>query len=454
MKLLCRWARISGSWQANTLLEVDPQGRIRSIGVANSDQKALSTTARGNHPPDALAEPILRLDGAVLPGLVNVHSHAFQWGFAGLSEFRTAQHDSFWTWRRQMFEFLEQVGPDEMYRVAVDLYARMRNSGYVGVGEFHYLHRAPSLETYQPLGLLGDVLVQAALDTGLSICLLPTLYQRGGFDGSPLMGGQRRFFLSEADFLSVLEAALVRWGDHPRVNIGMALHSLRAVDLPTAARVVSHFRDRVPHGVVHIHVAEQMQEVQDCLAATGRRPVDLLLDQLPVDRQWCLIHATHLTPEEAERIARRGAVVGLCPTTEANLGDGLFPATEYLLKAQGRIALGGDSHVAIDPAAELRQLETSQRLARQCRAVLCTEHSSCGEFLFDAAAAGGAAATGFAGGEIAVGHRADLLVLEPESDRQLDPGRLLDHFVFCSPAAVQRRVLLGGKPVNSGLLSE
>ncbi len=441
MKFLCRWARISGSWQANVAIEVDSDGWISAL----EPQPAWLAAGLNSH---ATNDFVQELAGAVIPAPVNVHSHAFQWGFAGLSEYRTsASADSFWTWREQMFAHLERLDPDSVYRVARDLYERMRRAGYAWVGEFHYVHTTPDLSAYQPRGLLGDVLITAALDAGLGICLLPTLYQRGGFDGRPLVGGQRRFSLSEEAYRELLDEALARWGDHPRVQIGIALHSLRAVEVSLGRRVVEAFRRQVPHGVIHIHVAEQEQEVEDCLAATGRRPVEFLLDEFPVDQQWCLIHATHLTAVEVSRIAASGAVVGLCPTTEANLGDGIFSGEEFLLRHPGRIAIGGDSHVAINPLAELRQLETSQRLLTRRRAVLCTAEQSCGEFLFDAIARGGAQALGIPGGELAVGKRADWLVLSDQSEANLDPGQLLNRAIFCDPAAVERQVFSGGRPV-------
>lgn len=292
------------------------------------------------------------------------------------------------------------------------------------------------------------MLVSAARDAGLGICLLPTLYQRGGFDERPLAGGQRRFGLSESEFQEVVETALSRWGDHSGVRVGIALHSLRAVAAPSGRRVVEWFRRQVPHGVIHIHVAEQEQEVADCLAATGRRPVEFLLDEFPVDRQWCLIHATHLTADESRRIADSGAVVGLCPTTEANLGDGIFSAEEFLLRQPGRIGIGGDSHVAINPWAELRQLETSQRLRTRRRAILCTSEDSCGEFLYDAVARGGAQALGVPGGELVAGTRADWVVLSSPDAPEIPPGQLLDRAIFCDPAPLQQRVYLGGQLVE------
>ncbi|MFO0527452.1 MAG: amidohydrolase family protein [Planctomycetota bacterium] len=200
--------------------------------------------------------------------------------------------------------------------------------------------------------------------------------------------------------------------------------------------------------MIHIHVAEQEQEVADCLAATGRRPVEFLLDEFPVDRQWCLIHATHLTADESRRIADSGAVVGLCPTTEANLGDGIFSAEEFLLRQPGRIGIGGDSHVAINPWAELRQLETSQRLRTRRRAILCTSEDSCGEFLYDAVARGGAQALGVPGGELVAGTRADWVVLSSPDAPEIPPGQLLDRAIFCDPAPLQQRVYLGGQLVE------
>lgn len=448
MNFLCRWARISNTWRANVLVTVNSAGWITAIEELSPWPDASPGDRLAAGFGEAATHDFVELPGAVLPAPVNVHSHAFQWGFAGLSEFRTATEDSFWTWRDQMFAFLEQLGPDRMYQVARDLYERMRRAGYACVGEFHYVHRAPDLSAYQPRGLLGDVLVSAALDAGLGICLLPTLYQRGGFDDRPLSGGQRRFGLSEEEFIEIVEAALTKWGDHPQVQIGIALHSLRAVKADVGRRVVEHFRRLVPHGVVHMHVAEQQKEVEDCLAQTGKRPVEYLLDEFAVDSEWCLIHATHLTPAEAERLAGSGAVVGLCPTTEANLGDGIFSGEEFLLRNSGRIAIGGDSHVGINPLAELRQLETSQRLLTRRRAVLCSETASCGEFLYDAINRGGAQALAYPGGEIAVGKRADFLTLIDRSGGELTPRQLLDRAVFCDPAAVETKVVIGGVPVR------
>lgn len=448
MNFLCRWARISNTWRANVLVRVNPAGWITAIEEPSPWPGKSWENSPAAEFARATPQDFVELSGAVLPAPVNVHSHAFQWGFAGLSEFRSATEDSFWTWRDQMFAFLEQLDPDRMYQVARDLYGRMRRAGYACVGEFHYVHRAPDLSGYHPRGLLGDVLVSAALDAGLGIRLLPTLYQRGGFDDRPLAGGQRRFGLSEQEFIEVVEAALTKWGDNPQVQIGIALHSLRAVKADVGRRVVGHFRRLLPHGVVHMHIAEQQKEVDDCLAQTGKRPVEYLLDEFAVDSQWCLIHATHLTPAEVQRLAGSGAVVGLCPTTEANLGDGIFSGEEFLLRNAGRIAIGGDSHVGINPLAELRQLETSQRLLTRRRAVLCTENASCGEFLYDAIARGGAQALAYPGGEIAVGKRADFLSLVDRSGGALAPQQLLDRAVFCDPATVDTEVVIGGVPVR------
>ena len=449
MQLHCRYAWVAGRWQSDVCIESDSSGWINKI----SNLETFRTT-----PTPQNDEPIEYVDGAVLPAMTNVHSHAFQWGFAGLSEFRSAEHDSFWTWRTHMFGFLEQLDADTMYAVACDLYRRMLRAGYCAVGEFHYVHTPPDGGLYSPPSLLSEVLIQAAIDTGISICMLPTLYQRGGFDGSPLVGGQRRFYLDEADFFRVLDNLLARYGDQPRVNFGMALHSLRAVDVHVGQRVVNQFRQLIPHGVIHIHAAEQTQEVDDCMAATGKRPVELLLDEFPVDEQWCLIHATQMTDDEVARLASRRAVVGLCPTTEANLGDGIFAAESFLMKHGGRIAIGGDSHVGINVAAELRQLECSQRLVSRRRAVLCSSTQSCGETLYDATSRGGAQALGLPIGEIAIGKRADFLMLLKEPNAAAadpsrtqnelpgnQPARWLDRFIFCDPTPIQHRVMIGGR---------
>ena len=370
--------------------------------------------------------------GIAIPGMVNVHSHAFQRAFAGLSEYRTGQHDSFWTWRTLMYDFVSRLTPEDIYETARGLYSELSDNGYSWVGEFHYVHNAPDGSPYDDRSCLSDAVIQAAQDVGIGICILPVLYQRGGFANEQLDPAQRRFALSEDAFLDLVSDLRTRWGRANDVEIGIAFHSLRAVSVDVMRRVTEAFRTDQPGGVIHIHVAEQTKEVDDCVAATGRRSVEYLLSELPVDGGWCLIHATHLDDSEIAGIAASGATVGLCPTTEANLGDGVFAAAEFL-KAGGRIAIGTDSHVCVNPRSELRLLEYGQRLTKRSRAVLGTDTVSVGRRLYEAAAIGGSAAIGVNTGQLRVGSRADIVVLDPKHPAiaGVTGDRVLDRYVFC-----------------------
>lgn len=409
-------AWVGNRWKENVSITVDSTGKIDQV---------LADQLCGDASP---------LEGPVIPGMPNVHSHAFQWTFAGLSEFRTRQRDSFWSWREQMYRSVEQLTPEDYYHRACQLYRMMLAAGYTDVGEFHYIHNEPDGSRYSCLESFADQLVQAAVDTGIGICMLPVLYQRGGFDDRPLEGAQRRFELSADELLSLSLSLQDKWGSHPLFQLGVAFHSLRAVAPETIGPMVETVRAVTGAGApVHIHVAEQMGEVKECEAHFGKRPVELLLDVADVDAGWCLIHATHMNEAETRRLAQIGAVVGLCPTTEANLGDGVFPAAEFL-SAGGRIAVGSDSHIGLDPFAELRLLEYGQRLTTHRRAILCDEDDSCGERLFGDALAGGAQAVGRATASgLQVGTPANWVVLDPEHATLLGcpAERILDRLIFC-----------------------
>ncbi len=445
MRYRFRWAWVDGAWQPDVAIDVDDTGVIRSI------QTPAATAVK-----TANMEPVEMIDGVAVPGMVNLHSHAFQWALAGRSELRTRQQDSFWTWREQMFRLLESLDAELMYRIARDAYGRMVQMGYTAIGEFHYVHLDPDGGLPEPLARYGDVLVQAALDAGLAVCLLPALYQRGGFDETPLVSGQRRFRLETGQLLDMIDVLVDHWSHEPRVRIGLAIHSLRAVAGAEIQRAVRAYGQRHPTGVIHIHAAEQMREVEQCLQGTGRRPVEWILDELAVDQRWCLIHATHTNAQELERLAAAGAVVGLCPMTEANLGDGIFRAEHYL-QLGGRWGIGSDSQVCLNPQEELRMLEYGQRLTTRRRAVLADAERSCGEYLYPAAAAGGAQALGIPAGTITIGHWADWVVLDlddadaswqvAELNQPLEfsnVGRVLDRFIF-TDRACPRRVMTAGR---------
>ncbi len=336
--------------------------------------------------------------GWQLAGMPNLHSHAFQRAMAGLAERQGHPEDSFWTWRELMYRFAGRIDPDAQYAIAAQLYAEMLEAGYTTVCEFHYLHHAPDGRPYEDPAAMSRALVAAARDTGIRLCLLPVLYMSGGFDGRPLSERQRRFGHSLDGFLALLEA--LRALEDERLRVGLALHSLRAVPEAPMAELLAAVGD-APRPI-HIHIAEQIGEVQDCLALRGARPVQWLLDHAAVDARWTLVHATHLEPVEVQGIARRGASVALCPTTEANLGDGLFPLREFLA-AGGQWGIGSDSHVSVSVTEELRLLEYGQRLALRRRNIaVAPGQASTGELLYARALAGGLRACGFgadAGGD-------------------------------------------------------
>jgi formimidoylglutamate deiminase len=324
--------------------------------------------------------------GVVLPGLSNVHSHAFQRAMAGLTEERGPNEgDDFWSWRALMYRFLDRGGPEEIEAITALAFAEMLEGGFTRVGEFHYLHNDPEGRTYADRGELAARIAAAADGTGIGLTLLPVFYAHAGFGGTPPAHGQRRFINDINGFAKLMDESRRIASALPDAVVGVAPHSLRAVTSEEIAAVIPMAGD----GPVHIHAAEQTKEVQDCLDWSGARPVQWLLDNVGLDQRWCLIHATHLTTDETTRMAASGAVAGLCPVTEANLGDGVFPAVEFLQQG-GAFGVGTDSNVLIDAAGELRALEYSQRLTRRGRAVLADKEASTGGTLYRRALAGGA----------------------------------------------------------------
>jgi formimidoylglutamate deiminase len=379
--------------------------------------------------------------GAAVPGLPNVHSHTFQRAMAGLTERRgNNADDNFWTWREEMYRFVDRLDPDDVEAVAALAFAEMLETGFTRVGEFHYLHHDPSGHRYANLAELAVRIMSAAATTGIGLTLLPVFYAHSNFGGLPPTHGQRRFVTTVDEFARLVEASR-----HPGVVLGIAPHSLRAVT-PDELRAVVQLGSPI-----HMHVSEQTKEVDDCLAWCGRRPVEWLLDQQLLDSRWCLIHATHTTPTELAGIAAAGSVAGLCPITEANLGDGVFDAKQFLALG-GRFGVGTDSNVLIDAAGELRQLEYAQRLTTRSRNMLATVATpSVGRTLFDAALRGGSQALGVSGAGLTVGQPADLVAF----DSTATGDRLLDGWVFASRVApIQsvwcrgRRVVVDGRHVD------
>ena len=355
----------------------------------------------------AAAQPGDERHRVVLPGQPNLHSHAFQRGMAGLTERRGASSDSFWTWREAMYRFVDRIGPDDLLAIAAMAYAEMLESGFARVGEFHYLHHAPDGSPYAGAAM-AEAIVAAAAETGIGLTLLPVFYAHSGFGGQSPGSGQRRFVCGLDQFAMLREGCGAALAALPDAVLGLAPHSLRAVT-PGELSALSAMAGTGP---IHIHVAEQQAEVSDCLAWSGARPVEWLLGNAAVGPRWCLVHATHVTPQESDAVAASGAVVGLCPVTEANLGDGLFPAPRYVA-AGGRWGIGSDSNVKIDATEELRWLEYGQRLGEQARNVFADQPgASTGGALYRGALLGGSQALGAAAG-LAEGNSADFLTLDP-----------------------------------------
>jgi formimidoylglutamate deiminase len=383
--------------------------------------------------------------GIALAGLPNLHCHAFQRAMAGLAECRGPAHDSFWTWREVMYAFLAALTPDDVEAIAAFAYMEMLEGGFTSVGEFHYLHHDIDGRPYSDIGELASRIAAAATQAGIGLTLLPSFYANGGFGGMAGTRGQRRFLTDPDAFLKLLERTREIAAAVPDAAVGVAPHSLRAVT-PTTLRLVVEARGSGP---IHIHAAEQTKEVQECVAALGRPPVAWLFDNFDVGPHWCLVHATHMDDAEIVQLARSGAVAGLCPVTEANLGDGIFPAGAFLA-AGGRFGVGSDSNIATEAAAELRQLEYAQRLRERARNVLAGHAGqSTGRRLYDGALAGGAQALGRRIGSLEAGRRADIVVLYANhadlAGRRDDAW--LDAYVFVGGAKMVRTVLAGGKTV-------
>ncbi len=396
----------------------------------------------------AAAAPADERHAVALPGLANVHSHGFQRGMAGLAERRGPEGDNFWTWREVMYRFLDRLTPDEVEAITALAFMEMLERGFTRVGEFHYLHHDPFGAPYANVGELAERIGAAAEATGIGLTMLPVFYAHGNFGGAEPSPGQRRFLNDVERFARIVEACGRVAASQDGGNLGVAPHSLRAVT-PTELEAVAAM---APGGPIHIHAAEQTREVDDCLAWSGARPVEWLLDQAHIDARWCLVHATHVTPDETARLAASGAVAGLCPVTEANLGDGIFPTGDYL-GAGGHFGLGTDSNIAIDPAQELRMLEYAQRLSRRARNVLAgAEGTSTGRRLFDAALAGGNRALGIARFGLAEGAPADFFTLDAAAadvaGRKGDA--LLDSWVFATARPLVDCVWRSGRKVVQG----
>ncbi len=413
-----------------------PSGIARNIAVSVAADGTIDRVS-ADAPPDGC----IPVRGLALPGMPNLHSHAFQRAIAGTAEIAAGADNSFWSWRDVMYRFVERLQPEDVAAIAAFLYVEMLEAGYTSVAEFHYLHHLTDGGPYLDPATLSHAVRDGARQAGIRQLLLPCLYQRSGFDAAATRPEQRRFALQTDAFLRLFET--LRCQSEPLQTAGVALHSLRAVPPAAIADVVAAAPAPIP---VHVHVSEQRREVDECRRRFGRRPIELLFDSARIDARWCLVHATHAAPTELEAIVQAGAVVGLCPTTEGNLGDGRFPLDEFAASG-GRFGIGSDSHVSVDPREELRTAEYALRVWRERRALASSaSRPHCGSFLYAAAAAGGAQALSLGRGELAAGEPADIVVLD--TDRAEFAGvpaeALLDAYIFAPRPGALRDVLVGG----------
>lgn len=412
-------------------------GWQRAVRIAIGDEGRIDSITPGA-PPEGR-----RLDCA-LPAPANLHSHAFQRAMAGLTERRgTGTGDSFWTWRETMYRFLDLLGPEDVEAIAAFAQMEMLEAGFAAVGEFHYLHHAPGGQAYDDPAEMSTRILAAQQKSGIGLTLLPVLYMQGGCDGRALGPGQLRFghdLEGYARLLAALERPVAALpGD---CALGLAPHSLRAV----SRDALDHLPDLAAGRVVHIHIAEQVAEVTEVIAHLGARPVTWLLNIFDIGPDWCLIHATWMSPEETRGLAASGAVAGLCPVTEANLGDGIFDGARYRT-AGGRFGIGSDSNVRIDLFEELRLLEYGQRLRDRARAVMAEPGGSVGRALFASASAGGAQALGRQSGALAPGHWADIVEIDTDAADLvgLEGDRLLDALIFARADGSVRNLWSAGR---------
>ncbi|MES3023789.1 MAG: formimidoylglutamate deiminase [Pseudomonadota bacterium] len=422
--LFARHALLPQGWQADVLIEWDGQGELTRVSAG------------------AAAPAGTPVADLVTPGMVNLHSHAFQRALGGLTETAGDGPDSFWTWRDLMYRFARHITPEHIEAIAAQLFSECLRHGYTAICEFHYVQRDAGGALYARPAETAERVVAAARGAGIGLTMLPVLYSYAGFGAAPLKPEQARFKTDAQQVLGIIEA-LEPLRD-AQLEVGVAPHSLRAASAGQIREVLAALPQARP---VHIHIAEQQAEVQQCLEATGRRPVQYLMEQLDVGARWCLVHATHLVDDEVAALAASGAVAGLCPSTEANLGDGLFPLAPFLA-AGGRFGIGTDSHISQGAVEELRWLEYGQRLLHQRRCIAAGPgQRRVGDFLWQGALQGGAQAAGRPLGALAPGKRADLLVLDgahPNLDG-IGPDDVLGAFVFCGNDNLVKDVMVGGR---------
>ncbi|MFT5976384.1 MAG: formimidoylglutamate deiminase [Gammaproteobacteria bacterium] len=431
------WAKsalLPNGWANSVEITVDKNGDISQVLIDTAYQQG----ERHN---------------VLIPGIPNIHSHAHQRAMSGLGE-RAGQSaadgtkDSFWTWRKIMYHYLDRIQPEHLFHISSQLYLEMLKAGYTCVGEFQYLHHNRDGNAYQNPAEMSLQCLHSAQTVGLGFTALPVLYQYGGFGSADSLEGQKRFINDSDGFCRIVETLQSESQGNANTSVGIAPHSLRAIDQPLLESVIDSIsKDNL--AAIHIHIAEQTKEVDDCLAWSNQRPVEWLFNHFDVNHQWCLIHATHMTSTETNQMATSGCVAGLCPTTEANLGDGFFNAEQYF-QANGNWAIGSDSHISIDPVEELRWLEYGQRLVTRGRNVLTSpKTTNTGRNLINGALAGGAMACGRQIGSIEVGYRADLVVVNDTHPRLYGRNEddLLDSWIFSGNENMVDSVYVGGRKV-------
>jgi formimidoylglutamate deiminase len=432
---------LAQGWARDVAVDVSDDGIITAIHAGSGVQAAAGSFG---------AE---RVEGIVVPGMANAHSHAFQRAMAGNTEYQLSARDSFWTWRRAMYALANRIEPNDLQILATQLFVEMLKAGYTSVAEFHYLHRHPGGVPYSGANALWDAISKAASIAGIGLTFLPTLYQTSDFGRQPLKPEQARFASDTDEFVRAIEARVSTERRHgPQgaaalQHTGAAFHSLRAVPLENLREAALRLREIDPRMPLHIHVAEQALEVEACQRETGRRPIELLLETGLLTNHWCLVHATHATPQELKGIADAEANVCVSISTEANLGDGFFDTARFL-KSGGRLCVGSDSQSTVSPTEELRWLEYQQRLRKKRRAVLTArDESHVGTRLWRDAARNGAAAIGQPAGTIEVGRRADWLVLDAAHPSMVGAAAdaALDHLLFAGGDAAIRHVMVAGR---------
>lgn len=442
-----RYHRMGDREPERKVTDIFAEQALLPDGWHNNVRITLAKGCIANVEPESTALAGDERHSILLPGMPNLHSHAFQRGMAGLAELRGPSADSFWSWREVMYRFALSMTPDQVEAVAAQLYVEMLEAGFSRVGEFHYLHHDRDGKPYANLAEMAERIAAAAGETGIGLTLLPVFYAHSSFGGAAPNEGQRRFINDVNRFSRLVEKSRECVGTLNQAVVGVAPHSLRAATPEELTAVAAMAAD----GPIHIHIAEQVKEVEDCLAWSGARPVEFLLGHAKVDQRWCLIHATHMTDAETVGMAKSRAIAGLCPITEANLGDGTFAAPLFT-EHGGRFGIGSDSNVLVGLPDELRQLEYSQRLAHRARNVLAVAGGSTGRALFDAARGGGSAALGAGASEISAGASADLVSLDANAPSLAGKtgDAILDAWIFANGSKVDCVWVHGKKQVSGG----